>query len=310
MARNLYYLIVDIILVLLQVIVIICNGIIIFVFAREKSLRQNSSRQLLVVLTITDFVHAVSTLPYITYLIVSWDPFYLNLSPYFIKIFFIPVIIQLKINLTLTISIALERTLALYFPVVFRNLSSYPYVKFSLLFGFLLGVVDLALEFSLTSFRETPNCASAGCFFNENFSYYWAFSNMVMGTVLIVFMTPFLMKLRALHQQPHKSGVVQLRENRFKQANRRSVGTLLISLVFVTLPSVGAGLAKAMGFHVFDVVGPFYIVGLVSAGACNSVMYLALNKEMQEATNKLITCKRPSFSMTVTTIKPLSTTRR
>ncbi|KAJ1371554.1 hypothetical protein KIN20_033523 [Parelaphostrongylus tenuis] len=123
MVRNLYYLIVDIILVLLQVTVIVCNGIIIFVFA-------------------------------------------------------------------------------------------------SLLFGLLLGVVDLVLEFSLTSFHDAPNCAFAGCFFSDTYRYYWGISNMVMGIVLIISTIPFLIKLRALHQQPHRSGAAQLRENRFKQIQK------------------------------------------------------------------------------------------
>ncbi|KAJ1370330.1 hypothetical protein KIN20_032032 [Parelaphostrongylus tenuis] len=131
-----------------------------------------------------------------------------------------------------------------------------------------------------------------------------------MGIVVIILMTLVLIKLRALQHKPHQSGVVQLRVDRFKKANRRSVGILLISLVFVTLPTIGVGLAKAMGFRVFNVVGPFYIAGLLCAGACNSVAYLAFNKEMQEAMKKFIIRKKSTFPVSVTTIKPLSTIRR
>uniref|UniRef100_A0A0K0DFY2 Uncharacterized protein n=1 Tax=Angiostrongylus cantonensis TaxID=6313 RepID=A0A0K0DFY2_ANGCA len=61
------------------------------------------------------------------------------------------------------------------------------------------------------------------------------------------------MKLRALQQKPEPLGV-------------EIVGILLISLVFLTLPSVGVGLAKAIGFYVFNASGPFYIAGLFCSG--------------------------------------------
>lgn len=217
MANNLYYLFLDIILVLLQLTVIICNGFIIFLFTRQKNLLQNSSRLLAALLTITDFLHAVTTLPYTLYLIISWNPVHFSLSSYCVMIFSIPVVIQLKINLTLTISIAVERTLAMYFPVVFRNLSSHSYAIFSLLFGFLLATLDLVLEFSLTPFNDSPNCTSVGCFLSDNFRYYWGISNMVMGIVVIVLMTSILIKLRTLQQKPGPLRAVKLRSNRFKQ---------------------------------------------------------------------------------------------
>uniref|UniRef100_A0A0K0DFY4 G_PROTEIN_RECEP_F1_2 domain-containing protein n=1 Tax=Angiostrongylus cantonensis TaxID=6313 RepID=A0A0K0DFY4_ANGCA len=133
----------------------------------------------MVLLTITDFVHAVATLPYTIYLMISWDPFYLNLNSYFVIISTVPVIIQLKINLTLTTAIAAERTLALYFPVVFRNLSTRSYAVFSLLCGVFLAVLDVILEFSLTPFNSALNCVAIGCFLSETFRYYWGISNMV-----------------------------------------------------------------------------------------------------------------------------------
>ncbi|VDM52711.1 unnamed protein product [Angiostrongylus costaricensis] len=110
---------------------------------------------------------------------ISWDPFYLNLNSYFVIISTLPMIIQLKINLTLTTSIAAERTLALYFPVVFRSLSTRSYAVFSLLCGILLAVLDVILEFSLTPFNSALNCVAIGCFLSETFRYYWGISNMV-----------------------------------------------------------------------------------------------------------------------------------
>ncbi|KIH67571.1 hypothetical protein ANCDUO_02096 [Ancylostoma duodenale] len=140
-----------------------------------------------------------------------------------------PLIIQLKINLTLTIAIALERTLvgALFTPFLYRKLSSALYATMSLLLGMAFACGDLALEFALSPFVEQPNCAAIGCFVSDKFRYYWGTSNM---------------------------------------ANRTSVGILATSLLFVTLPSVGVGFVEMIGFSIFKTVGPFYIVGLLSAG--------------------------------------------
>ncbi|KAJ1357329.1 hypothetical protein KIN20_015462 [Parelaphostrongylus tenuis] len=131
-----------------------------------------------------------------------------------------------------------------------------------------------------------------------------------MGIVVIVLTILILTKLRALRRRLQPVRILRSRENKFKQANRRSVGILLMSLIYVTLPSVGAGLAKAIGFPVLNVIGPFYIVGLLCAGACNSVVYLALNKEMQELARKFICCKKLPLSPTVVTIRALSTDGR
>ncbi|KAE9415640.1 hypothetical protein Angca_000881, partial [Angiostrongylus cantonensis] len=276
---------------------------------RQKNLLQNSSRLLAALLTITDFLHAVTTLPYTMYLIISWNPVHFSLSSYCVMIFSIPVVIQLKINLTLTISIAVERTLAMYFPVVFRNLSSHSYAIFSLMFGFLLATLDLVLEFSLTPFNDSPNCTSVGCFLSDNFRYYWGISNMVNFLFKVIYISFTQTRTTSsceIEKQQIQAGISVIRNGLLLiykiQANRRSVGILFISLISVTVPSVVAGLAKAIGIHVFNVVGPFYIAGLLCAGACNSVLCLALNKEMQEAVKKFITCKGPSLSENVTTV--------
>ncbi|KAE9412926.1 hypothetical protein Angca_000800, partial [Angiostrongylus cantonensis] len=288
MAVKVSYLVVDIVIVSLQLTVIICNGFILFLHKREKNLRQNSSGILVLFLTTTDFLHAVTTLPYTIYLTFSWNSAYLDLSPYYIIISSIPLIAQLKINLSLTISIAVERALALFLPIIFRKLCSRPYVMFSLFAGFLLAVVDVVAELLLSPFNSVPNCAAIGCFLSDSFRYYWGISNMLMGIVVIVLMTSILTKLRALRQKPHPHGTVRSKENRFRQANRSSVGILLISLVFVTLPSVATGLVEITGFSIFTVVGPFYIIGLLCCGACNSITYLALSKEMQLAAKKCL----------------------
>ncbi|VDM64798.1 unnamed protein product [Angiostrongylus costaricensis] len=129
-------------------------------------------------------VKVEEALPYTIYLLCLWNPVHLDLNPYYVMIASTPFIAQLKINLTLTVSIAAERILALSFPVVFRKLSSYPYTTFCLMLGFLLAAIDLTVEFSLSPFNKTPNCPSVGCFLSNTFSYYLGISNMVSFSFL------------------------------------------------------------------------------------------------------------------------------
>ncbi|PIO69517.1 hypothetical protein TELCIR_08654 [Teladorsagia circumcincta] len=121
-------------------------------------------------------------LPYTIYLATHWNPTYFDLDPYFVLITSTPLVVQLKIHLTLTISIAFERTLA----------------------------------------------------------------------------------------------------------NRTSAGILISSLLFITIPSVSVGLIEMFGYSIFTAVGPFYIVGLLCAGFCNSILYITLNREMRELANSFV----------------------
>ncbi|EPB70204.1 hypothetical protein ANCCEY_10690 [Ancylostoma ceylanicum] len=225
---------------------IVCNGFILFMFFRVKKLYRNEALRLVLYLAITDFLHAITSK---------------NLFDS------TPLIIQLKINLTLTIAIALERTMALFTPVLYRKLSSSLYATASLLLGMAFACGDLALEFALSPFVEQPNCAAIGCYVSDKFRYYWGISNMVFGLFVIVLTVMILLKLRSIHNHSKSARILVNKDaGRFRQANRTSVGILSTSLLFVTLPSVGVGFVEMIGFSIFKTVGPFYIVGLLSAG--------------------------------------------
>ncbi|VDO15481.1 unnamed protein product [Haemonchus placei] len=108
-----------------------------------------------------------------------WHPANIELDPYFVMLSSIPLTIQLKINLTLTISIAFERALALFFPVTYRRFPSSTYSSSCLAVGCLLAALDVTLEFLFSPFDKSPNCAAIGCFVSSKFRYYWGTSNMV-----------------------------------------------------------------------------------------------------------------------------------
>ncbi|KAK5976022.1 hypothetical protein GCK32_007335 [Trichostrongylus colubriformis] len=234
----------------------------------------------------------------------------IDLDPYYVMLASTPLIVQLKINLMLTIGIALERTLALFFPMTYRKLSSSRYALCCLLIGCMLAAVDLILEFLLSPFNRSLNCAAIGCFVSTKFRYYWGTSNMVMGFMVIVLTTLIIVKLRFLKSHSQSRQVIVDKDSKkFNQANRTSAGILLTSLVFVTLPSVGAGLVEMFGYSIFAKAGPFYIVGLLCAGACNSIVYVVLNRDMRNLAKACLSGRDNITSTSMMSTKIFSTVK-
>ncbi|KHN86555.1 hypothetical protein Tcan_07065 [Toxocara canis] len=129
----------------------------------------------------TDFIHAGTTIPYLVYLIVNWrmNTAELNYNSSVILILASPFLIQLKINLVLTSSIALDRLQALQWPLTYRFKRHCRYSLIALTIGIMWAAIDILIEFSLTSTVPTKGCAAFGCFVNDDFLSYWGVSNMV-----------------------------------------------------------------------------------------------------------------------------------
>ncbi|EYC13922.1 hypothetical protein Y032_0042g601 [Ancylostoma ceylanicum] len=119
------------------------------------------------------------SLPYTIYLTAFAITPPINLDPHYIMFSSTPLTVQLKVKLTLTVAIALQRTIALFFPFLYRKLCSTSYAIVFLLLGVSLGCVDLFLEFALSPFVQSPDCATIGCFVSDQFRDYWGTSNMV-----------------------------------------------------------------------------------------------------------------------------------
>ncbi|XGW10263.1 hypothetical protein V3C99_012055 [Haemonchus contortus] len=280
---NVSILIMEICVLLLQVTASICNGCILFIFFKVERIRKNAALRLILFLVCADFLHAVTTLPYSVYMVTHWHPTHFSLDPYYIVFASVFFIAQLKINLTLTISIALERTLAIFFPMTYRKMPSSEYAMACLLTGCLLATIDVVLDFVYFPFENSPNCGSVGCFVTSNFSRYWGTSNMVMGFIVILLTAVLIAKLQLVERESKSRRTVMNSESkRFQQANRTSAGILLTSLVFVTIPSIFVGIVDMLGYSTFRKVGPFYLTGLLSAGACNAIVYIVLNRDMRD----------------------------
>ncbi|RCN24018.1 hypothetical protein ANCCAN_30293, partial [Ancylostoma caninum] len=202
----------------------------------------------------------------------------------------IPLTVQLKLKLILTAAIALQRTLALFLPLLYRKQSSSSYSVTFLLFGISFGCIDLFLEFALSPLVEKPNCATVVCFVSEWFRDYWGTSNMVLGLFTVVFTAMILFKLRSMEKlSGSEHARVKKEGHRFNQANRTSAGMLLSSLLFIIMPSVCVGFVEMIGYSISRRLGPFYTFGLLCAGelhhicsgTCNGIVYVVLNQDMR-----------------------------
>ncbi|RCN47073.1 hypothetical protein ANCCAN_06904 [Ancylostoma caninum] len=211
-----------------------------------------------------------------------WHPSQIDMNPYIVMISSTPLIVQLKVNLTLTVAIALDRVLALYVPVRYRMMSPTKFSNIALVLGVIAGICDLIIEFSLTPFQRNKNCAALGCFVDSRFLMYWGTSNMVLGLCVIVLTIFVLVKLQQMKGRSKQSMVITRNEGtKFAQANRASKSFLICSIVCLTIPSVVVGGAELFGFSLFQYIGPFYLVGLLCAGCSNCIVFMFFNTKMR-----------------------------
>ncbi|WKY08714.1 hypothetical protein Q1695_007886 [Nippostrongylus brasiliensis] len=89
-------------------------------------------------------------------------------------------------------------------------------------------------------------------------------------------------------------------------ANLTTLGILVSSFVFLTIPSIAVGVVNMFGFSVFDSIGPFYTLCLVCTGICNCVVYIAMNKELLTVAKRVLR-GMDAYSNTEHTIFRMST---
>uniref|UniRef100_A0AC34Q2D9 G-protein coupled receptors family 1 profile domain-containing protein n=1 Tax=Panagrolaimus sp. JU765 TaxID=591449 RepID=A0AC34Q2D9_9BILA len=253
-------------------------------------LNRNLALRLLFSLCVTDFLFAFSTLPYIIYYAKLWNPYLLDYDPMYIVTSSTPLVIQFKINLLITIMIAVDRLQAMKLPIYYRRKNQTKFVIFTIGFGVGLGIIDLIFEYSSTIFDvRRYNCAAIGCFQEPQFRAYWGISNMALNTLALICT---LWVAWEIYQMSKKSdmtkGFNNKETNNLNQANRLSFGILMISFLFLMIPSTFVGVVELTGLPVFKIIGPFYIIGLLLAGVSNSIVYITLHVEIRQAAAYLV----------------------
>ncbi|CAD6193162.1 unnamed protein product [Caenorhabditis auriculariae] len=241
-------LITDLVTLALQITCATINGLVIALFFWKRSLRVKTNQRLILYLAITDFILAITSLPYVFYLLSGWDWYEMDYEPLAILILSTPLPAQLKINLTLTSAIAFDRNLALYRPVWYRKRVGNCFANAALFFGVALAATDITFGFAMSSRARVANCAAVGCFLGQTFrtfgaspTCYWAYTPSYQPTD---------------------------RPRYYNQANRITVAILTSCLVCITFPSF--------------IIGAFDL-----AGVCNSIIYVVVNEEVRKAAREV-----------------------
>ncbi|CAD6192303.1 unnamed protein product [Caenorhabditis auriculariae] len=254
-----------------QIIGLFINGFALFLFRRKKSLRAHASQQLILLLTLTDWLYALLCLPHITYLIYNWRPDGSLYNPQMVTYSASPTILQFKVNLTLTIFIALERCLALLFPIWYHKNCESGFAKVALSIGILFGAIDLTFFFGYGYNTNVQGCTATGCFISTISRQFTGISNMILGILVVLLTAGYLVKLQLFQGR-------QAQRRSFQQINQLASVILLSSLTLSTFPSlvIGAGEIITKIAEIFRVIGPFYVAGMTLT-AIPGMSYLIAN---------------------------------
>ncbi|CAI5442042.1 unnamed protein product [Caenorhabditis angaria] len=257
----------------------IINAFIIFVFF-TKRISTAENLRLPLYLAIGDIGYAIASLIHVGYLAYMWNDTYFDYSPEFIIYTnsFLPA--HLKIVVVVSLGMAFDRVLAIYWPVFYRQTSRTTYANLVFVLGFVWFQFDYWFQMLTPDFVHHPNCPTMACFVNKKFLIYVSYSNTICG-ILIVIMSIFV--FIGLHKISRKKSSSNTQSstkavNIFQQANRITVGILFASLFFVTIPSLLVTLYEEItGVSLFAELGPFYIAAILVNGVADGLVFLILN---------------------------------
>ncbi|KAI6195231.1 G-PROTEIN-RECEP-F1-2 domain-containing protein [Aphelenchoides besseyi] len=282
---NQYYMNVNIFIMVIQGLSIITNGFIIILFISSKRLQRNTALRLILLLCVTDWLFAVTTIPYVVQYIVNWNAVEFNYDGILVITLSLPLTVQFKVNLIITTAIALDRYQAMHFSMHYRTKNHNLFVFYTLLLGIILSLVDVYFEYALDPLPVNTKCAAVGCFTSLKFRLYWGSTNLALSFVLL-FITALVGRELCNLNQPEVLSNPEAKPD--QNANRLSMAILIIALTFQTIPSMLVGISDLFGLNSFQKLGPFYIVGLLLCGLCNSIVYIALHLELKTAAKRFL----------------------
>ncbi|CAD6192304.1 unnamed protein product [Caenorhabditis auriculariae] len=219
--------------------------------------------------------------PLFIYMMIKWNPVHFDYNINIVLVSSIPMAIEFKVNLTLTVAIALDRCLAIFKPIWYRAHFTARYAHGSIMIGVFFGLFDCAMGQILSKEGRPPasDCGAPGCFTTPKYRYYTGVSNMCMGVTVTILTMAIIIKLN-FNKEEHKRN----REGRlFKQTNRVTSAILTSSIIFFTIPSILVGASGIIGEDgmLFRQLGPFYVIGLLASGICNGLIFLTINPEVR-----------------------------
>ncbi|KAK6058710.1 hypothetical protein COOONC_03719, partial [Cooperia oncophora] len=101
----------------------------------------------------------------------------------------------MKSGCTITTAIAIDRVLALYFPMLYYQQPKQCWSTGAFAVSILLAIVDWVVLHSIVTIQAQPFCSSFGCFTNDVFRAYWGLSNMLVNLLSCLLTMSVIYKL-------------------------------------------------------------------------------------------------------------------
>ncbi|VDO06871.1 unnamed protein product [Haemonchus placei] len=186
MLSNTICLYVNLFLVIVNILQILANFVVLIAWCTSKRLLRNDNLILLVSLAFIDFIYAVLQIPYLTVLIAGTKPNGVppDYNPWLIVLLGGPSAALLKSGWAITNAIAIDRVVAIRFPVQYYKRSKRNWSIGAFAFAIVLAFIDWIILQRTVTIRRLPYCTSFGCFTNDVFRAYSGLSNMVLTFLL------------------------------------------------------------------------------------------------------------------------------
>ncbi|WKX96197.1 hypothetical protein Q1695_012554 [Nippostrongylus brasiliensis] len=294
MVTNTILLYANIFLLIICILQIFANFAVLFVWCTTKRLLHNDNLILLISLAFIDFIYAVLQFPYLIILIGGSKPDEVpfDYDPWIIVPLAGPSAALMKSGCTVTTAIAIDRVLAMYFPVQYYRQSKRYWAIGAFGLAILLAFIDwLVLQLTVTIHRK-PGCASFACFTNETFRAYWGLSNMMMNLFTCLLTVVIVWELLRRTRRYTKAAEVEKRyKNKIdKSANRVAFYILLVSALIGVVPGCLNGIGTLVSIEWLAEVSFFVGTCASLSGLSHAFIFAMAHRDIKHTILKKICC--------------------
>ncbi|KHN79560.1 hypothetical protein Tcan_17293 [Toxocara canis] len=215
-------------------------------------------------------MYAILSVPYLIILIIYWVPdgnAFNYSAPLIIGFGGLPAALM-KSGCTITTLIAIDRIVALFFPMKYYTLQRRRYLIGGFILSMLMAAFDWAMLFMVSSIEPSPGCSSFACFTSGTFRAYWGLSNTIVNMISCLLTIGVVFGLRRLRWGRSKRVAQERRQLDDKAANRAAVLIITVSAVFGVVPGIINACGEFLNLEIFNEIG-FFI------GVCASISGLS-----------------------------------
>uniref|UniRef100_A0A7I4Y0B5 G_PROTEIN_RECEP_F1_2 domain-containing protein n=1 Tax=Haemonchus contortus TaxID=6289 RepID=A0A7I4Y0B5_HAECO len=287
MITNSICLYVDIFLLIVCILQITANFVVLLAWCTSKRLIRNDNLILLISLAFIDFVYAVLQFPYLIILIAGTKPddIPLDYDPWVIVPLAGPSAALMKSGCTITTAIAVDRIIALCFPMQYYKRSKRIWTIGAFVFAILLAFIDWVVLQLTVTIRRLPYCNSFGCFTNEVFRAYWGLSNLMMNLLSCLLTLVILYYLwKGLNRSFLSTQIERQNSHRIdKSANRVSIYILLVSALMGVVPGGLNGLGTIVHLPILDEISFFVGTCATLSGLSHAFIFAMAHRDIKQA---------------------------